>query len=80
MLSHIGTDVLDECVSSCQGALREYPLTPYRNFCFLRRIGTTHELGGYDTVRQEPSTEKSEWQKDGDSEDSQKSAHSSAPV
>ena len=26
MLSHIGTDVLDECVSSCQGALGEYPL------------------------------------------------------
>ena len=32
MLSHIGTDVLDECVSSCQGALREYPSTPYYNF------------------------------------------------
>ena len=32
MLSHIGTDVLDECVSSCQGALRTYPSTPYYNF------------------------------------------------
>ena len=32
MLSHVGTDVLDECVSSCQGALREYPSTPYHNF------------------------------------------------
>ena len=32
MLSHVGTDVLDECVSSCQGASREYPSTPYYNF------------------------------------------------
>ena len=30
-LSRIGTDVLDEWVSSCQGALREYPSTPYYN-------------------------------------------------
>ena len=30
-LSRVGTDVLDEWVSSCQGALREYPSTPYYN-------------------------------------------------
>ena len=30
-LSCVGTDVLDEWVSSCQGALREYPSTPYYN-------------------------------------------------
>ena len=32
MLSHIGTDVLDECVSSCQGAAREYPQLPTTTF------------------------------------------------
>ena len=30
-LSRVGTDVLDEWVSSCQGALKEYPSTPYYN-------------------------------------------------
>ena len=32
MLSHIGIDVLDECVSSCQGAAREYPQLPTTTF------------------------------------------------
>ena len=30
-LSRVGTDVLDEWVSSCQGALKEYPSSPYYN-------------------------------------------------
>jgi len=32
MLSHIGIDVLDECVSSCQGASRVYPQLPTTTF------------------------------------------------
>ena len=52
-----------EWEENARQARREYIAGTITAEEFLRRIDTTHELDSYDTVKQEPSTEKSKWQK-----------------
>lgn len=52
-----------EWEENARQARREYVAGRLTAEEFLHRVDTTHELDSYDTVKQEPSTEKSKWQK-----------------
>lgn len=53
----------DEWEANARQARREYMAGEINSETFLRRIDTTYELSGYDTVRQELPPEESVWQK-----------------